>query len=143
MLRAAYRSHPARNEAALKPFDNYLTRIGYFTTRRNEIAHGRVVTSWLNGIKRGSFLCPAKYNSRKQRSLAESLEALNTKSGEEYREYWHENVLGSYAYSSKEIRYYQKQFRALANEALEFLIAICEWQAERDKHNVASNGGGG
>lgn len=115
MAKEAFACYPGRNEPELVGIGDLLKRVGKFIPRRNEIAHGIVTGVTIEDDMQGAFLCPARYMSRKQVSIAAIQDTI--RGGGTFE---HASFVGKYAYNSKQLAHYKKQFLQLSREAYEF-----------------------
>jgi len=112
-------------KAKIATFPKLVDRIGKFSARRNEIAHGIVSAVTNGGRSLGLYLCAPMYNSRKSYSFAAWRETAPARSVSV-------SPLSKYAYTAAQIDYYSGQFGALTNEVAAALAALLEERLKRE-----------
>jgi hypothetical protein len=108
------------NRRKIAPIPDMIKRVRNFSPRRNEIAHGRVVTYTKDGCEQGYFLVSPFYSSRKTYSKFQvRREIHSTPPTEPIPD---SLILGKYAYNSNQITYYGNEFAKLKSEVFRRII---------------------
>lgn len=119
MIEAAFAVFPGREKEGISALPAQLKRVGNYSARRNEIAHGVVSGFTENGAFRGYYLVPAYYNSRKRSPLRSDISTP-----EEAKAALLAHGLGKYAYNSAQVDAYRQAFFHLNDAALGVDMAL-------------------
>lgn len=127
MLMVALDEFPLCDHAPFSGFETTINEVGKFSARRNEIAHGTVFHSVMNGVDRGHYLCSPMYNSRKRPSYKST----------EGKENWEDLLtFGSYAYTSDQILRYAEHFQRLSGIVNGYVIPARDYWLEQRKAQI-------
>jgi len=120
LLREAFDSFRFKDLEGIKEFPALLGKMAKLSARRNEIAHGVVQGVSVNNEEVSFFLCPARYNSRKNMSGAESLKLMDeyfSKPEEQRPPMWQAMAAtADYRYTSEQVLAYAHAFARLSVE---------------------------
>ena len=123
MLDAAFEVFPWRRKDDVKRFPKLVEQIQRFSARRNEIAHGNVMGIGIQGENLGFYLVPASYNSNKQYTVWDLMDASSAQRHMEM-------TAGKYAYTSAQINAYESHFLRLREEVIDYMIPIRKYVRE-------------
>lgn len=123
MVAAAFGVYPHRRDEQLAGFPKFLDHAQKFASRRNEIAHGRVVkiSPSIGASPEGCYLAPAEYNTNKRYRDWELADGVVHDVFE-----FSKRAVGKYAYTSAQIDFYTGYFRRLMDEARTYALAFRE-----------------
>lgn len=121
-----------------KDFDLLMNHFGKAQGRRNEIAHGMVMSFKIGDQARGFFLVPAHYNSRKTDAKTLPFWREVQQSKDEFRVFGHD-----YRYTSADIDHFITLFSKLAIQAnglfMEQLMGVTQERFERAPNDRKSS----
>lgn len=106
-------------------FDLLLEHAAHAAARRNDIAHGSVITVQIEGVNRGSFLCPATYRTKGNDLIPVML--LDPESTDEFG-----FLTAQFRFTSADMVQISSQFEKLYQAVAEMNLRLMKlWQAKQ------------